>query len=182
MRGGEKRLNCRWPPRGRDPWQHDFPVRGLKPRRVRLGQISDLDHVNPVRQGRVQPGLHCKRVERRGKRDLEELGLASGAGRRPARVGNLRVRRESGRLGDRQAGPPDPPLHRPRDVPVTRESHPATLSVPDHSRCTAGSGAGPDGRAAADAPPYSPPAEPSSDGSPAELPPPTVPEHRYQQR
>ncbi len=70
----------------------------------------------------VQPG---------GEGHLQELGLAGGAGRRPARVRDLGMRREPCRMRDRQASPPNPTLHRTRDIPMTRESHPATLSVPD---------------------------------------------------
>ena len=41
------------------------------------------------------------------------------------------MRGEAGRVGDWEASPPNSPFHRTRDVPMTRETHPATFSVPD---------------------------------------------------
>ena len=55
MCGGEKRLYCPGRVLRRDSWQHDLPIRGLEPQRGRCGQIGDLDHVNSVGQGCVQP-------------------------------------------------------------------------------------------------------------------------------
>jgi hypothetical protein len=54
MRGGEKRLDCCGRLIWRDPWQYDLPFRGLKPWRRCGSQVCDLDHIDPVWQGRVQ--------------------------------------------------------------------------------------------------------------------------------
>jgi hypothetical protein len=132
MRGGEKHLNCRGSVLWRDPWQHDFPFRGLEPRRRGGGQISDLDHVNSIRQSCVEPDPDRFRVKARREGDLQELGLTGSARGRPARIRDLGMRRETGRVRDRQARPPNSPLHRTRDIPMTCETHSATLSVPDH--------------------------------------------------
>jgi hypothetical protein len=41
---------------GRDPRQDDLPHRRLKPQGVGpVAQLDDLDHVDPVRQGRIEP-------------------------------------------------------------------------------------------------------------------------------
>jgi hypothetical protein len=95
MSGGEKRLDCRGRVIRRDPWQHDLPFRGLQPRRRCGGQVGDLDHINPIRQGRIQPIPDSGRIKLCRERDLEELGLAGGPGGRPARVRNLGMRREA---------------------------------------------------------------------------------------
>jgi hypothetical protein len=92
MSGGEKRLDCRVRVLGRDPWQHDLPFRGLKPWRLRGGQVGDLDHIDPVRQGRVQQIPDNGRIKLCRERDLEKLGLAGCPGGRPARIGNLGMR------------------------------------------------------------------------------------------
>ena len=42
------------------------------------------------------------------------------------------MRGEAGRVGDRKPGSPNSPFHCTRDIPVTREPHPATLSVPNY--------------------------------------------------
>ena len=61
-------------------------------RRLACGKLEHLDHVDPVRQGRVQRVPHVERGTRAGQADLQVLSLARGASRRPARVRNLRVR------------------------------------------------------------------------------------------
>ena len=53
-------------------------------------------------------------------------------GRRTARIGNLRMRREPGRVSDRQTCPAHSPLESARHVPVAGETHLSTLSIPDH--------------------------------------------------
>ena len=98
MRGGQKRLDCPGRVIRRDSWQHDLPFRGLKPRRGRSGQIGDLDHVNSLWQGCVQPAGDHSGVNFRGEGDLEELSLTRGTGGRPARVRNFGMRREAGRV------------------------------------------------------------------------------------
>lgn len=92
MSGGEKRLDCRGRVIRRDPWQHDFPFRGLELRRRCGGQVGDLDHIDPVWQGRVQPIPHDSRIKLCREGDLKKFGLAGGPGGCPARVRNLRMR------------------------------------------------------------------------------------------
>ena len=53
-------------------------------------------------------------------------------GRGRASVRDLRVRRESGGIGDGQPCPANSPFNGTRDIPVTGETHPASFSVPDN--------------------------------------------------
>ncbi len=57
-----------------------------------LRQVHDLDHVNPVRQGGVQPGPHVIRIADAGEGDLQVLGLAGRACRGPAGIRDLGMR------------------------------------------------------------------------------------------
>jgi hypothetical protein len=84
MRDGKERLDCPGSLRLSDSGQYDFPLRGLKLWRFRHGQITDLDHVNSVRQGCVEPSPHGVGIQPGGEGDLQKLGLAGSAGRRPA--------------------------------------------------------------------------------------------------
>ena len=95
------------------------------------GQVSDLDHVNPVWQRGVQPDPHVLGDHAAGEGDLQVLSLAGRACRRPAGVRNLGMRREASGIGDWQSSHPHSPLHCTRDIPVARKTHPAALSVPD---------------------------------------------------
>ncbi len=94
--GGEKRLDCSDRVIRRDPRQHHLPFRGLEPGRRLGGQVGDLDHVDPLRQGRAQPVPDDIRIKLCREGDLKELGLAGSPGGGAARVRNLRMRRETG--------------------------------------------------------------------------------------
>jgi hypothetical protein len=84
VRGGEERLGCRRCRFSRHTRQQDLPVRGLQLRRLRHGQVSDLDHVNPVWQGCVEPVPDVSRIEALGERNLQVLGFAGGTCRSAA--------------------------------------------------------------------------------------------------
>ena len=73
--------------------QYHLPNRGLQPWRRRRGdQVSGLDHVNSLRQRRVEPHPELVRVEARGERDLQILSLACRSSRRAAVIGDLWMR------------------------------------------------------------------------------------------
>src|SRR5258708_7718458 len=55
------------------------------------------------------------------------------------------MRRESRGVRDGQAGLPYSPLDRTRDVPVARETHPATFRIPDYQALSHGRGRRPGG-------------------------------------
>src|SRR5262249_44001716 len=105
---------------------------GLEPGRRCGGQVGDLNHIDPVWQSRVQPIPDVGRIKLCCEGDLKELGLTGGPGGSPARGGNLRMRGETSRMRHGQSGTPDSPFHGTCYVPMTREPHPATLSVSDH--------------------------------------------------
>ena len=127
-----------------DARQNHAPLRHLKPQTAfsawPASQFQNLDHVNPVRQGHVEPVPHVRCGTHAGQRDLQVLSLARGARRRSPRVRDLRMRRESRGVRDGQAGLPYSPLDRTRDVPVARETHPAAFRIPDHQALDHGRG------------------------------------------
>ena len=125
--------------RGRrlDAGQPDLPDRGLQPVgqalgldvRRRRGDLDHLEHVEVVRQRRVQRGPQPLRVAALGQPDLEVLRLAGDPGRRRAGVADLGVRREAGRVGHRHRGPAQRPLEGALEVAVAGEPQPAALGV-----------------------------------------------------
>ena len=109
-----------------------LPEGRLQRKRSQRGRgLYHLDHVNPVWQGRVEPFPYLGYGAGSCERQLQVLGLARCAGRGRASVGDLRVRRESGGVGDGQPCPANSPFNGTRDIPVTGETHPASFSVPD---------------------------------------------------
>ena len=109
-----------------------LPEGRLQRKRSQRGRgLHHLDHVNPVWQGRVEPFPYLGSGAGSGERKLQVLGLARCAGRGRASVRDLRVRRESGGVGDGQPCPANSPFNGTRDIPVTGETHPASFSVPD---------------------------------------------------
>ncbi len=133
MRGGEKRLDC--PGRivlgatpGSTTSHSEASSRGA------CAAARSATSITSIPSGRAASSrARTDSGSRPAVREISRiLGLAGSAGGRPARVRDLGMRRETGRVRDRQASPPNPTLHRTRDIPMTRESHPATLSVPDH--------------------------------------------------
>ena len=67
--------------------------------------FRDVDHINPIRQCRVQPLAHLRLSLPGGQREAQVLSLARHTGRSTARIGNLRMRREPGRISNRQTLP-----------------------------------------------------------------------------
>ncbi len=116
-----------------DTGQGHVPVGRLKwegcQRRRCLGH---LDHVHPIRQGRVEPLPDFGSGAPLPQRQLQVLGLARRPRRSRACIGNLRVGCEALRKSDGQPGPANSPLNSTRDVPVAGETHPASFSVPDN--------------------------------------------------
>ena len=96
------------------------------------GILGDVDHINPIRQCRVQPLAHLRRSLPGSQREAQVLSLARHTGRGAARIGDLRVRREPGRVSDRQSCPAHSPLEGARHVPVAGKTHLSPLSIPDH--------------------------------------------------
>ena len=163
------RLPARGPTPGRTTSHWDASSRaGVQ----RPGFLGHVDHINPVRQGRVEPVPHVAHGARFRERKLQVLSLTRGPRRGRASVGDLRVRRESGRVGDGQTRPANSPFNGPRDIPVTGETHPASFSVPDKKTLDDGRRRGLPGRPRRngtrhlDARPWSGPRLPS-DGAPA---------------
>ena len=113
--------------------QDHLPQGRLQRKRAQRGRgLHHLDHVNPVWQGRVKPFPYLGYGTRPRERELQVLGLARCSRRGCASVRDLRVRRESGGIGDGQPCPANSPFNGTRDVPVTGETHPASFSVPDN--------------------------------------------------
>ena len=112
--------------------QDHLPDRRLQRKRFQPGRgLHHLDHVNPVWQGRVKPFPYLGYGTRPRERELQVLGLARCSCRGRASVGDLRVRRETGGIGDGQPCPANSPFNGTRDIQVTGETHPASFSVPD---------------------------------------------------
>jgi len=113
--------------------QDHLPERRFQRKRAQRGRsLQHLDHVNPVWQGRVKPFPDLGYGTAPRERKLQVLGLARRPCRGRASVGNLRVRRESGGIGDGQPCPANSPFNGTRDIPVAGETHLASFSVPDN--------------------------------------------------
>ncbi len=116
-----------------DPGEHCLPVRCLQ---LEAGEgcrtLDHVDHIYPVRQGRIEPVPYLGSGTRLGEAYLQVLGLTRCPGGGSASVRDLRVRREPSGMGDGQPCPADSPFNGARDVPVAGETHPASLSVPDN--------------------------------------------------
>jgi len=112
--------------------QDHLPQGRLQRKRTQRGRgLHHLDHVNPVWQGRVKPFPYLGYGTRPCEPELQVLGLARCSCRGCASVGDLRVRRETGGIGDGQPCPANSPFNGTRDIQVTGETHPASFSVPD---------------------------------------------------
>jgi hypothetical protein len=116
-----------------DPREHGLPVRCLQ---LEAGEgcrtLDHVDHIYPVRQGRIEPVPYLGSGARLGEADLQVLGLTRCPGGGSTSVRDLRVRREPSGIGDGQPCPANSPFYGARDVPVAGETHPASLSVPDN--------------------------------------------------
>jgi hypothetical protein len=116
-----------------DSGEHCLPVRCLQ---LEAGEgcrtLDHVDHIYPVRQGRIEPVPYLGSGARLGEADLEVLGFTRCPGGGGASVRDLRVRREPSGIGDGQPCPANSPFNSARDVPVAGETHPASLSVPDN--------------------------------------------------
>jgi len=115
-----------------DPGKDNPPVRRLQPE---VGEgcrtLDHVDHIYPVRQGRIEPVPYVGSGARLGEADLQILGFTRRPSGGSASVGDLRVRRETGGMGDGQSCPANSPFNGACDIPVAGETHPASLSVPD---------------------------------------------------
>ncbi len=130
---GEELRDSRSRGRGLDAGKDDLPLRRLQPE---IGQrrraLDHVDHIYPVRQGRVEPVPHVGSGAGLGERNLQVLGLTRCPSGGSASVRDLRVRCETSGIGDRQTGPANSPFNSACDVSMTGETHPASLSVPDN--------------------------------------------------
>ena len=148
-----------------NPGKDSLPARRLQ---LEVGEgrraLDHVDHIYPVRQGRIEPVPYVGSGARLGEADFQVLGLTRCPGGGSASVRDLRVRRETGGICDGQSGPPNPAFNSACDVPVAGETHPASLSVPDdqahsdgkHTRRVGGMGRGTAVRAAHQPPPPAP--------------------------
>ena len=119
--------------RGLDPGQDDLPLGGLQGEvRERHRAIQHVNHINPVRQGRIEQDPHVRGVTVLREGEFQILSLARGPGRGGASVRDLRVRREPSGKGYRQPCLADSPLDRARNVSVAGKAQPASFSVPDN--------------------------------------------------
>ena len=107
------------------------PGAPASPAAAGAGHLENVNHINSARQGSIKPVLHFGGCARRCQGNLEVFGLARGARLRSPRVRNLRVRRKPRRISDGQSGDSYSPLDGARNVPMAREAHPASFSVPD---------------------------------------------------
>jgi len=129
---GKKLCDGRGRGRRLDAGEDDLPVRRLQPEAgQRRRALDHVDHIYPVRQGRVEPVPYVGSGADLGEGNLQVLGLTRCPGGRSASVRDLRVRRETSGIGDGQTGPANSPFNSACDVSVTGETHPASLSVPD---------------------------------------------------
>jgi hypothetical protein len=116
-----------------DPGEHCLPVRCLQLEADEGRRTLDhVDHIYPVRQGRIEPVPYLGSGTRLGEANFQVLGLTRCPGGGSTSVRDLRVRREPSGMGDGQPCPADSPFNGARDVPVAGETHPASLSVPDN--------------------------------------------------
>jgi hypothetical protein len=115
-----------------DSGESHFPLGRLERHGAQgTGFLGHVYHINPVRQGRIEPvpyvrdGTHCR------QRNLQVLSFTCRPRRGRTSVRDLRMGRKSRRVRDGQPCPAYSALNRPRDISVTGESHPASFSVPD---------------------------------------------------
>jgi len=79
-----------------DPGEDGLPVRHLQ---LEVGEgcrtLDHVDHIYPVRQGRIKPVPYVRSGARLGEADFQILGLTRCPGGGSASVRDLRVRRET---------------------------------------------------------------------------------------
>lgn len=117
---------------GLDPGEDSLPVRRLQLEVSEGWALDHVDHIYPVRQGRIEPVPYIGSGARLGEADVQVLGLTRRPGGGSASVGDLRVRRETSGIRNWQSCPANSPFNGACDVPVAGETHPASLSVPDN--------------------------------------------------
>ncbi len=124
--GGQERLDCP----GRRPLARHRAGRPAiarppvaAPPAPRPGPVTSITSIPSgsaaSSRTRTSSGIHAA-----GECDLQVLSLAGRACRRPAGVRNLGMRREASGISDWQPSLPHSPLHRTRDIPVARKTHP----------------------------------------------------------
>ena len=129
-RGQERRTAGRRRPG--DARQHDPHSDASSASEAARRQVNDLDHVDPVRQGRVEPRALGAAPAPVSAISRYSASLATPVGAPPAY--EIFGWGENPRNSDRQPGLPHSALDRTGEVPVARETHPAPLGVPVPSR------------------------------------------------